>query len=680
MLVAHLKSTNKPVNYGDYGPLLSSKSREGTLLSTASGKFGGATKAPGSGETSRSLPPGPPAKGTSEGERVIQGGHELKVFANHNTYSGTWSDGRMHGDGLYVWNDGTEYAGEFRDGFAWGQGEKKWSNGRSYSGEWVRDMMWGNGEMTWPSGDKYAGQFCKGVFHGRGTRSWSNGDRYTGDFVNGEQEGEGSFENAEEGWTYAGHWVHGTMSGDGQMTWPDGVLYVGEWMNGVRNGTGRLTWPDGSSYQGQFINGCVEGHGRKTMPDGSWFEGTFKEGEFEGQGTFHFADSMEFEGLWHKSAVVGPGTHRFPDGTSITGVFESRGARGEGTKTWAQGCTYAGRLLHNHIHHYGVMKWADGRCYVGHFKDEAMHGVGMLNWKDDLGACSYKGYFEENLFQGHGFLEFANNAQYEGEFRFGLYDGRGRFEWPGGSFYHGEWSKGLMHGRGVLCHASAGLNESFIYVGEFVHGEMQGCGCVTLPNEDGSMDEYRGEFESSECRGYGIFTAAGLRLAARFEADGEVGEKALSSGEVYCGQMQRGIENGEGCVQVGDEYVAGSWSNGKRETWLEEAPVDPSSQIRVFSAVRGAGASSASSQPNDGVALAVLPSGDTYVGFLKDGKKHGRGMYVYGDQTAFKGEWVNDFLDGVAHPHQTEIVQEVAVEVQPESATEEGPVLESQPT
>eukprot|EP00435_Cladocopium_sp_Y103_P053126 s1169_g16.t4 len=341
----------------------------------------------------------PPAKGTSE--KVGRGSHELKVFANHNTYSGTWSDGRMHGDGLYVWIDGTEYAGEFRDGYAWGQGEKKWANGRTYSGEWVRDMMWGNGEMTWPSGDKYTGQFCKGVFHGRGTRSWANGDRYTGDFVHGEQEGDGSFENAEEGWTYIGHWVHGSMCGDGQMTWPDGVVYVGEWMDGVRNGTGRLTWPDGASYQGQFISGRVEGQGKKTLPDGSWFEGAFKEGEFEGHGTFHFADSTEFEGLWHKSAVVGPGTHRFPDGTSISGVFESRGARGEGTKTWAQGCTYAGRLLHNQIHHYGVLKWPDGRCYVGHFKDEALHGVGMLNWNDETGACSYKGYFEENLFHGH---------------------------------------------------------------------------------------------------------------------------------------------------------------------------------------------------------------------------------------------------------------------------------------
>eukprot|EP00439_Symbiodinium_sp_Y106_P045625 s3342_g5.t2 len=80
----------------------------------------------------------------SASERLV---HELKVFPNHNTYNGTWLNGRCHGDGLYTWSDGTEYAGEFREGLMWGQGEKRWSNGRRYCGEWVQDMMWGNGEM-----------------------------------------------------------------------------------------------------------------------------------------------------------------------------------------------------------------------------------------------------------------------------------------------------------------------------------------------------------------------------------------------------------------------------------------------------------------------------------------------------------------------------------------------------
>ncbi|CAE7747800.1 PIP5K5 [Symbiodinium pilosum] len=87
----------------------------------------------------------PPARSASE--RLV---HELKVFPNHNTYNGSWLDGRCHGDGLYTWSDGTEYAGEFREGLMWGQGEKRWPSGRRYCGEWAHDMMWGNGEMSRP--------------------------------------------------------------------------------------------------------------------------------------------------------------------------------------------------------------------------------------------------------------------------------------------------------------------------------------------------------------------------------------------------------------------------------------------------------------------------------------------------------------------------------------------------
>eukprot|EP00435_Cladocopium_sp_Y103_P052972 s1169_g16.t2 len=274
-------------------------------------------------------------------------------------------------------------------------------------------------------------------------------------------------------------------------------------------------------------------------------------------------------------------------------------------------------------------------------------------------------------------LEFSDNAHYEGEFRFGLYDGRGRFEWPGGSFYHGDWSKGAMHGRGVLCFSSsAGLTESFVYVGDFAHGEIQGCGCVKLPQADGVMDEYQGEFESSDCRGYGIFTSASLRVAARFEADGEVGEKAIP-GQVYCGQMQRGIEHGEGCMQVGDKYIAGSWCEGKRKSWLEETSVDPASSTRVFSILREEGVSVAASQQHDGVALTMLPSGDSYAGFVENGKKHGRGMYVYRDQSAFKGEWVKDALDGVEHPRpQSKEIAEVPGELEPSKPEAPGPEVE----
>lgn len=741
MLAAQLKTTNKPVNHADFRPCLGYRSRAGSSRLTASGKLGGAFGARGVSTTSQSL-----ASGAGQGSRSTPSSraaarsfaarvvHDQKAFPNENTYNGTFLDGRMHGDGVYTWSDGTEYAGEFREGFVWGQGEKCWPNGRTYTGDWVQDMMWGNGEMEWPSGEKFSGQFCKGVFHGKGERSWPNGDRYTGDFRDGEQEGEGSFESNEEGWVYNGSWRHGQMCGEGKVKWPSGIVYAGEWTDGVRQGRGRLTWPDGAQYEGQFMNNCIEGQGRKSMPDGSWFEGNFLNGELEGHGKFHWADETEFEGLWHNSEVVGPGSHRFPDGTTITGVFESKGASGEGTKTWANGCVYTGRLLQNQISHYGVMKWPDGRCYVGHFRGEAMHGVGTLTWSDGQGLCRYKGSFHENEFQGHGLLEWSSQARYEGDFQSGAYHGSGVFEWPGAAtVYRGQWADGAMHGSGLLA-TDGGIDqeggEPFVYVGEFLKGNMEGQGQITFLRKD-EQDTYHGSFLASKFHGSGDFrSASGSRLTGTFE-DGfcKTGEKSYPSGHVYRGEMERDLEHGRGVLMLGECRLIGVWRKGKcisqlTEIWMprletpdeeegaprglqkvfggfidEEVPPEESAaapasaggsrrtsgteagdaappqagdqnQAPVGSPAPGgeeaaepaaldearqpskesAGASRQHSK-SKGVVVALLPSGDQYVGFVKAaGKKHGAGMYVYADFTAFKGEWADNVLEGVAHP------------------------------
>merc|ERR1712217_267534 len=50
--------------------------------------------------------------------------------------------------------------------------------------------------------------------------------------------------------------------------------------------------------------------------------------------------------------------------------------------------------------------------------------------------------------------------------------------------------------------------------------------------------------------------------------------------------------------------------------------------------------------PIEGEAVILYLSGDKYVGHVKDGKKHGLGMYVYADLTAYKGQWTEDAMNG----------------------------------
>jgi len=606
---------------------------------------------------------------------------EYKLFSNRNSYHGTWLEGRMHGRGLYTWSDGSEYSGEFYEGYMWGQGEKRWPNERKYRGEWVRDMMWGDGEMTWPSGGTFRGQFRKGIFHGKGTRVWPDGDWYAGEFKNGEQEGEGTLESAAEGWVYNGRWMHGLMFGEGRVIWPNGVAYAGEWKDGVREGKGRLTWPDGSYYEGQFRRNCIEGHGHKALPNGSWFEGHFRDGELEGHGTFHWADGTEFEGLWHCSEVVGPGRHRFPDGTSITGVFEDRGATGEATKRWANSCIYTGMLLQNQIHHHGTLKWPDGRCYQGHFLDEAMHGQGTLLWSDKDGHCRYRGRFERNAFHGEGVLEWPSKACYRGQFRNGLYHGEGTFEWADRvNVYRGQWELGEMSGRGVLACGGDSLppkSDPFVYVGEFCSDHMEGNGHVTFLHGGHHHDEYKGEFSKSRFHGMGTFTwSSGHSVSGLFQQNhcNTVGRKVYPGGLEYYGELRMDLEHGKGVLIQGNRRLIGLWQEGKFVEELFETVV-PSLELnaregeewqKIFGGRRpsmqvgpksGKGTicpwlpeRDESGEVIEGEALVLFLNGDKYMGHVRGGRKHGNGMFVYADLTAYKGEWSEDILGNTRHP------------------------------
>jgi len=90
-----------------------------------------------------------------------------------------------------------------------------------------------------------------------------------------------------------------------------------------------------------------------------------------------------------------------------------------------------------------------------------------------------------------------------------------------------------------------------------------------------------------------------------------------------------------------------------------EVDDDSQSAQRVFSGFKSTTAgpptgfiSSEDGSPVEGKAIVLFYNGDKYVGGLKGGKKHGQGMYVYADNSAYKGIWDEDVLEGVRHPMQ----------------------------
>lgn len=617
------------------------------------------------------------------GEEFLQSSSGLgllkKTFPNGHSYVGTWLDGRMHGEGLYIWQDGSEYKGDFNNGVMCGRGEKRWPDGRCYCGTWKQDMMWGEGVMTWPTQESYSGQFWKGAYHGHGTRTKPSGDKYVGEFNNGEQEGEGSFCSATEGWVFVGLWLHGRMYGEGRVEWPDGTAYVGQWKDGIRDGHGRLTWPDGAWYEGPFKGNHVEGHGLKSFPDGSFYEGEFIDGEFEGQGMFHWPDGTEFEGLWCGSEIVGPGCHRFPNGTTITGTFADCGASGDGQKQWNNGCVYNGILMQNKIDQYGTLKWPDGRCYVGQFDDGTLRGEGMLVWTEKGVECTYKGHFEFSVFEGHGVLEWSTGSRYEGSFHNGHYHGEGVFEWPGQrSAYRGQWVHGEMCGQGTLtCASSSGEVGHYVYTGAFKNGNMEGRGHAKFDLLNGGQDEYRGRFKGSKFNGRGTFMWADrTSLTGLYEDNycNRIGRKVYPDGREYTGELRYDLEHGKGIVTEPQKkrFVA-IWTNGKvveelfdscapemdlklepcKDSSDEEGkPPSPRSPTSTSKAVNLPllPICDESGKLLSGRAIVTFLNGDKYVGYMKAGRKNGRGMYVYADLTMYKGIWSEDMLEGIRHP------------------------------
>ena len=121
-------------------------------------------------------------------------------YGGGDTYIGFFKNNKRHGQGTYVYKNGTKLTGTFYKGLPsygtetyggkwkgdrytgnfenWnrsGQGNYFWKNGNKYFGQWQKNKLHGQGTFTWKSGNKYVGQWEKGNQHGQGIKTYNNG-------------------------------------------------------------------------------------------------------------------------------------------------------------------------------------------------------------------------------------------------------------------------------------------------------------------------------------------------------------------------------------------------------------------------------------------------------------------------------------------------------------------------
>src|SRR5207245_9172315 len=83
----------------------------------------------------------------------------------------------------------------------------------------------------------------------------------SGAWKNGYAHGAGRARSVDGRRSYAGMFVDGAFSGQGDYDWGNGVRYTGEFLNGRKSGFGTLAYPNNRKYTGGFKDNAYQGEG-----------------------------------------------------------------------------------------------------------------------------------------------------------------------------------------------------------------------------------------------------------------------------------------------------------------------------------------------------------------------------------------------------------------------------------
>lgn len=201
-----------------------------------------------------------------------------------------------------------------------------------------------------------------------------------------------------------------------------------------------------------------------------------------------------------------------------------------------------------------------------------------------LPSEQYEGNWEKGVKEGYGVLS-SNLGTYQGEWKSNMRDGYGVFSWNTGEQYAGEWRKNLMEGKGRLVLPNEGS-----FSGDFKAGIRQGDGRFVFNNGNSFNGEWMDDKPFS-----GILTD---KNGNEFQLDN--GSIRISGWEVSTNQIDVKVSSGNESIVLS--------TNG---------------QVNISYA-----------------------NGDTYCGYIENGKKNGEGTYSWKNGSSYTGTWMDDKMSG----------------------------------
>lgn len=107
------------------------------------------------------------------------------------------------------------------------------------------------------------------------------------------------------------------------------------------------------------------------------------------------------------------------------------------------------KMTVNSLTKLAIIEYQSGDYYEGYMNsDFSREGIGIYKFNDKI--SEYKGFFNNNEFEGWGIYKYKNGEVYEGGFKMGFKHGFGKYSYSNNTEFIGYFENDLQSGIGMI--------------------------------------------------------------------------------------------------------------------------------------------------------------------------------------------------------------------------------------